>query len=115
MLPNTWLGEWKLAEVEKKTISVYGLVYKELWPARGHLESECCGCEVTGSGRGRQKEGAKEKHLGVVCLLYDWNEVVEVPTHRVSWCAFLLQVSHRLLMLVICSHYSQLFHIPCYR
>ncbi|EPQ18633.1 hypothetical protein D623_10034654 [Myotis brandtii] len=43
VLPDTWLGEWKLAEVEKKTISVYGLVYKELWPARGHLRVNAVG------------------------------------------------------------------------
>lgn len=78
-------------------------------------ERECCGCEVTGSGRGRPKGGGKEEHLGVVCLLCDWNEVVEVPTHRVSWRAFLLQASPRLLMLATCTNYSQLFHIPCHR
>lgn len=55
MLPDTWLGEWKLAEVEKKNISMYGLVYKELWPARGHLR------------------------VNVICLLYDrkWKRKAE--------------------------------------
>lgn len=43
-----------MAEVKKKTISVYGLVYKELWPARGHLRVNAVGVksqEVEEEGR----------------------------------------------------------------
>lgn len=59
---GSWL-RWKRGQF--LCMAQYTFYSKESWPARGHLRANAVGVRSEGE-RGKQKEGGKEKHLGIV-------------------------------------------------
>lgn len=58
-----------MAEVEKKNISVYGLVYKEFWPTIGHLRVNALGVKSQEvEEEGRRKVGRRNIWCGLPSL-----------------------------------------------